>query len=426
MTRQRIILALVIVIAIGSFIFDLLFTRGGMLPALLFALPSIMAVFYLSPRTVALVAAATLLLRLPRLAMLGGPVRTEVSYVLALAIIGFLSAMVADRMKSQAAINEERGRLMARLRQANEDLEHEVSERRAEGEALRASEERYRALAETARDMIFIVGRDGTMEYVNTFAAEQFQVRPEEIIGKRREALFPPEVSTRQEQGLQEVFRTGKPIYRETCTAFPGHALWLDTWLAPLRDAAGEVAAVMGISRDITQRKQYEQQLAYQASHDSLTDLFNRRSLEAAMDTAVARARRGVSSTVLLLDVDDFKAVNDARGHVVGDRVLISLASLLQKELRFEDLLARVGGDEFAVLLMGANSLQGELVAARMCRAVKEFDFSVDGLGFALGLSIGMAVIDGSQDTATVLAQADAAMYIAKQQGGSRTVLHEA
>ncbi len=122
------------------------------------------------------------------------------------------------------------------------------------------SEERYRTLAEAARDAIFIVNRDDHIEYVNSFAAGQFGSRAEELIGRTRTALFPPHVAEHQTRTLQEVFETGNSIYNEAKTVYPTGEIWIGTRLAPIRNAAGEVRAVLGIARDITERKQAEEQ----------------------------------------------------------------------------------------------------------------------------------------------------------------------
>ena len=127
---------------------------------------------------------------------------------------------------------------------------------------LRQGDDRYRMLAEASHDIVFIVGRDGLVHYVNSIAAQQFNARPQDLIGKPRAELFNGEVSSRQEQNLRRVFETGQPYYVEHPSAFPGLVLWLGTWLVPLRNGAGEVTAVMGTSRDITQRKQMDEVLA--------------------------------------------------------------------------------------------------------------------------------------------------------------------
>lgn len=137
----------------------------------------------------------------------------------------------------------------------------DITKRKRAEEALRDSEERYRALADAAQDMVFIVGRDFHVQYVNASAAGQFESRPEEIIGKPLEKLFPPDVSSRLKISLGEVLETRNPVYVESKVPFHGREAWLDTSLVPLAVKAGEVTAVMGVSRDITKRKRAEEEL---------------------------------------------------------------------------------------------------------------------------------------------------------------------
>ena len=136
-----------------------------------------------------------------------------------------------------------------------------LTERVRAEKALRGSEERYRTLAEAAHDSIFIVDRYGYIEYVNSFAARQLGCQPEEIIGKPRDSLFPSEVSSRQKSNLQKVFRNGEPLYVEEVTPFTDRQVWLGTRLVPIKDEAGEVNAVLGISRDINESKRAEGQI---------------------------------------------------------------------------------------------------------------------------------------------------------------------
>ena len=125
--------------------------------------------------------------------------------------------------------------------------------------ALRKSEERYRTLSEVAHDMIFIIDRNDIVEYVNTSGAGLFNQRPEQIMGKKRAILFPSEISSGQRLSLQNVFETGIPSYAESNAEYSGQLIWLGTWLVPLRDDAGQVIAVMGVSRDITNQKWLEE-----------------------------------------------------------------------------------------------------------------------------------------------------------------------
>jgi len=130
--------------------------------------------------------------------------------------------------------------------------------KRRASEGPHETETLYRALAEAAPDMIFIIGRDDRVEYVNRIAAESLGRKPEDLIGRPRAQFFPSEPSDRQGQRLADVFESGKPLFIEHYTPFKGRDLWLHTWLVPLKNEAGEVASVLGISRDITERKTME------------------------------------------------------------------------------------------------------------------------------------------------------------------------
>jgi len=140
-------------------------------------------------------------------------------------------------------------------------LMRDITERKRAENKLRESEERYRTLAEAAQDMIFIIDRDGLVQYVNEFAAKQLGSSPEKIIGKSQESLFPPEVSERHKMNLRRIFETGRPLYTENSTPFPNQIIYLGTWLAPIQGESGEVKAVLDISRNITDRKQIEEAL---------------------------------------------------------------------------------------------------------------------------------------------------------------------
>jgi PAS domain S-box-containing protein len=150
-------------------------------------------------------------------------------------------------------------------------------ERRATMAALSQSEDRYRSLAEAAHDMIFIVGKDGRLEYVNRFAAEMFGRRPEQIVGCLTSDLFRGPAGEKQVASLCQVLDSGQPLYRETQTPFPAGEVWLDTWLTPLQGPDGRPRAVLGISRDSTARKRAEVAVAdlarqWQTTFDAVGD----------------------------------------------------------------------------------------------------------------------------------------------------------
>jgi PAS domain S-box-containing protein len=168
------------------------------------------------------------------------------------------------------------------LRSWASELEQRVNERTTE---LRSSEERYRILSETSPDLIFVIDRQDNVQYVNKLAARQFGKTPEQVVGKPRSNLFTPEITESQTLGLQQVLKTGEPSSTEYPIEFPGGKVWLDTKLVSLRNESGEIRAVMGVSRDVTERKEAEalikkmvtdlersnaelERFAYVASHD--------------------------------------------------------------------------------------------------------------------------------------------------------------
>ena len=191
----------------------------------------------------------------------------------------------------------------------------DITEHKRREEELRSSEERYRALAESAQDFIFIVGRDGQIRYVNRFGADQFGARQENIIGKNIEDLFPPEVSKRQQQSIRKVFESGESLNLENRTQFPHQDLWLDTKLIPLKDDSGDVSAVLGTSRDITRSKHAEE--ALRKSEETARRM-------AQENAIVAEIGRIISST---LDIDEVyeRFAQESRKIIPFDRICINV-----------------------------------------------------------------------------------------------------
>jgi diguanylate cyclase (GGDEF)-like protein len=174
-------------------------------------------------------------------------------------------------------------------------------------------------------------------------------------------------------------------------------------------------------------RREQEHQLGYLATHDPLTGLSNRRLLEHNLKKAVIQAKQGRKSAFILMDLDNFKFVNDTLGHAVGDKVLVQLTDILKNQLRSSDVLARLGGDEFALLLEDkGDAEEAGIVAARMCQAVEEHRFTYGNHSFHLGLSIGIVMIDGKTEPGILFSEADSAMYSAKKQGRNRVVVYTA
>jgi diguanylate cyclase (GGDEF)-like protein len=176
---------------------------------------------------------------------------------------------------------------------------------------------------------------------------------------------------------------------------------------------------VTRLMADIEARRAAEATLSWQATHDTLTDLENRRQFEATLARHIESARvQGTQHAVLYIDLDQFKVVNDTCGHAAGDSLLRQLAHVLLAKMRRGDSLARLGGDEFGVLLEGCDLLHAQRVAAQLLAAIRAFRFPWQGQVFTLGASIGVAAVTSqSSDLESVMAAADTACYMAKDNG---------
>jgi diguanylate cyclase (GGDEF)-like protein len=284
-------------------------------------------------------------------------------------------------------------------------------------------------------EAVAVLDRAGAVVYANPQAA-RLGLRSDEPFGPAlRQAGAPPaEVDALEEQFAHPTV-TATPVTLAVGT--PARLIQLT--LTGVTSPEGRALGTLLLGRDITELERrntlLEQertqladavhQLAYLASHDPLTALPNRRSLSEALERVVAHARRGTESALLFLDLDNFKVVNDTLGHAAGDRLLVTLAHMLGESLREGDLLARLGGDEFAILLERTSLAQAQCVAERTRARIETFRFEAGEQRFELGISIGVVAIDGGQSAQVVLAQADIAMYAAKDQGRNRVVVYQ-
>jgi diguanylate cyclase (GGDEF)-like protein/PAS domain S-box-containing protein len=193
-----------------------------------------------------------------------------------------------------------------------------------------------------------------------------------------------------------------------------------------VRDEAGQRSGFAVVFHDVSQLRALAQQLSWQASHDSLTGLVNRRELESRLAQLLESAHvQGRQHVLLYIDLDNFKTVNDSCGHSAGDELLRSLTSVMGTKIRGSDILARLGGDEFAALLQSCPIDQGLRIANGIREVVRDFRFAWEGKSFTVGASIGLVPIDAaSGDIAEVLTAADACCYEAKNKGRDRVQVH--
>jgi diguanylate cyclase (GGDEF)-like protein len=178
--------------------------------------------------------------------------------------------------------------------------------------------------------------------------------------------------------------------------------------------------------RDVSERHAFEQELSWQANHDPLTRLYNRRYFEKHLEEEVARCQRGGTSALLYLDLDRFKYINDIAGHAAGDQLLIEISQQMRERLRDADLLARLGGDEFAIILRDIADDKVLMTAESFREILEGYSFVYGGQPYRIYGSIGVALIDAKvQSSGEVLANADIACHIAKNKGRNQTHVYE-
>lgn len=288
---------------------------------------------------------------------------------------------------------------------------------------LETSEQRFRAVTETAQDAIIAIDSVGSVTYWNPAATQIFGYTKDEAAGKNvHEWLAPPRYRAEAAAGMKEFAITGSG--KAVGTTQERAALRKDGVEFPIELSVSGITkgsdwSAVAIIRDITARKLAEGQLVRMARFDLLTGLANRNAFVDALQQAIAGKQRGGKNFgVLYLDLDHFKDVNDTLGHPIGDRLLQLLAQRFQRNIRAADTLARFGGDEFA--LIATDIIEPEDAAALAEKTLKSINepFWIQGNEIRIDASIGIALFGGdSPDAETLLSRADVALYRAKSDG---------
>ncbi|MGZ8471650.1 MAG: EAL domain-containing protein [Gemmatirosa sp.] len=294
---------------------------------------------------------------------------------------------------------------------------------RAAREAARASEARFQSLVQHSSDIIALLDRSGTIRYVSPSIQRSLGHAPEPLLGTRLSAHVHPDDLALTAQSLAQAAQSedtyGPIIVRLVTTA--GEWRTMECLATNLLDDPA-VGGIVVNARDVTERAALEAQLVHQAFHDPLTGLANRALFRDRVAHALQRTgRRREQVSVLCLDLDDFKTVNDSLGHAAGDRLLTTVAERLLNATRGCDTVARLGGDEFAVLLENTRDEEDALtVADRVAQALRA-PLALEASELQMCASIGLARARPEDGPEELLRNADVAMYRAKHAGKGRT-----
>ena len=310
-------------------------------------------------------------------------------------------------------------------------------------EQLRMSEERHRLVAENANDVIWTMSLSGDITYISPSVERLRGFTVDEAMSQTLDQIHPPESAIHTMAyftALGTALASGAPApefkgeLEYLCK--DGSTMWAQVHVLPHFDSAGNIVEILGVSRDITDRKtallaleESERRLQQVNSDliaatnelqrlsttDPLTNAWNRRYLQAVLESEVARSMRyGQPLTLLMLDIDRFKQVNDNFGHHVGDEVLVDIVMRIQRRIRAEDVLCRWGGEEFMILTPHARLQGGQVLAEQLREAIETRDFPHVG---QLTVSVGVAEFDPERSLDNWLMRVDEAMYRAKEAG---------
>ena len=321
--------------------------------------------------------------------------------------------------KDLAAVNAELRRQIAE----GERLE---SERRAAERSLHEVHARFQSAFANAPIGMALVDMEGRSLQVNDALCRITGYTRDELKAASLRALTHPEDVDLDADSLREMLDGRTPSYQieKRYRHAWGHYLWGLLTVSLVRDEQGQALYVVSQVQDISERKELAQRLEYLTDHDFLTGLVNRRRFEQELAREAERvARYGAPGAVLVIDLDNFKDVNDAFGHKAGDDLLKGVAGAVRHRIRQTDLLARIGGDEFAVLLPQTDADQAQVAADGIVKAMGRHVAVLGDQSIRVTASVGLAMFD-RLSAAEVLARADVAMYEAKQAGRNRFALY--
>jgi diguanylate cyclase (GGDEF)-like protein/PAS domain S-box-containing protein len=332
-------------------------------------------------------------------------------------------------IESARAVRDENGRLTG-----YEGTIFDISERKRAETAMFEEKEKAQITLQSIGDAVITTDAEGRIEYLNPVAEDLTGWESQEAHGKPlSDVLEILNEATRErlENPASRALREGRVIAVADQTVLMnrrGQEIAIQDSAAPIRDRGGRIIGAVMVFHDVSKERRLRRALAYQASHDALTGLINRREFESRLNEALltARANEHTTHVLLYLDLDQFKLVNDTCGHQAGDRLLKQVTGLLQTRIRTGDTIARLGGDEFGILLQDCTAERAEKVADTLRQAIREYRFEWEDGAMHIGVSIGIVEINSASESITeVMSAADVACYAAKDSGRNRVHMYQ-
>ena len=304
-----------------------------------------------------------------------------------------------------------------------------ITERKRAEQAIFAEKERAQVTLESIGDAVISTDAHARIEYINPVAesltawtlAEARGQPVSKVLTLVNEITREP-LDSSVDAALRRGGGGGAHADQAVLITRSGHEVAIQESAAPICDRQGQVIGAVVVFHDVTKERRLRRALSWQASHDALTGLINRREFDNRLHGALLSAQRGEGSYALLyIDLDQFKVVNDTCGHQAGDRLLRDVTGLLQTRVRASDTIARLGGDEFGVLLEGVSLEQATRIAEGVRQAIRDFRFVWGASTLSVGASIGIVQIRAeTENVAGVMSAADIACYAAKDAGRNR------
>jgi diguanylate cyclase (GGDEF)-like protein/PAS domain S-box-containing protein len=292
-----------------------------------------------------------------------------------------------------------------------------------------AAQQQLTEIIETTTDCVIITNVPGRGFYINQAGRRMLGIGPDDdVAGVSLPDLYPGETRAFVvSEAMPTAVRDGGWSGESVLASRDGHEIPVSMVVLAHKGEEGEVEFFSIIARDISDQKRFQDQLMRLANHDHLTDLYNRRRLEEELDLHLAESRRyGIHGALLFVDLDQFKDVNDSLGHLVGDQILVRIAGLLRERLRETDIIARMGGDEFAILLPHTDVDQAQALAEQIVAAFQTTTITAEERPISATASIGIALYpEHGVNVGDLLARADLAMYQSKENGRNRCTLYE-